>query len=319
MKKNTFGVVAGLATIAMLVVGCKNDFSETNISETKTSNNSDISLKITELKKNGLLDELILSASRNAISEDDAEVLRFINNTDEVLEEIKNIENGDEEIAVIQALFTESSVEDFANAFAKIDSEKADDFLSYVNENLQIETANENSRSATSTKNLNILFNTSTNSSSQRAAYASDLEWSTIYWYTGFCAATIAGFYLASYGGFWTRIAGQIAATAGAVSMAIQLTKWSLCSELGSFVSSLVGKNSAAATKILNKTEGVKLATIVAETTATAIACYIMPAGKLLVSTVVSHMNSIIEKILSVLPYGFNYVINGIPIKPIIL
>lgn len=319
MKKISFGVVAGLATLAMLMVGCKNDFSETNIPETKNSNSSSISLKITELKENGLLDELILSVSRNAISEDDAEVLRFINNTDEVLEEIKNTENGDDEIAVIQALFTESSVEDFANAFAKIDSEKADDFLSYVNENLQIETANENARSVASTKNLNILFNTSTNSSSQRAIYASDLEWSTIYWYTGFCAATIAGFYLASYGGFWTRIAGWVAASAGTASMVVQLKKWYDCTELGSFISSLVGKNSAVATKILNKTEGVKLATIVAETTATIIACYVTPAGCNLVEFVVHYMNLIIKKVLSVLPSGINYIINGIPIKIITL
>lgn len=317
MKK--IGIIVTSAILVMLTISCKTNLNEINITETQKTSSSKISLKINELKESGLLDELILSANRNAISEEDAYILHFINNTDEVLEEIKKSENGDDEIAVIEAIFTESKVEDFASAFSKINSEKSDDFLSYVNENLQIDSTNENYRSINATNSLNLLFNTPTKSNTQRAAYASDLEWSTIYWYTGFCATTIAGFYLASYGGFWTRIAGQIAAAAGAASMVIQLTKWSICSDLGNFISSLIGKDSVTSTKILNKTEGTKIGTIIAETTATIMICYITPVGRHLIKFVIHYLNVIIEKIIAILPSGYNYFINGIPIKIIVL
>lgn len=317
MKK--IGIIVTSAILGILTISCKTNLNEINITETQKTSSSKISLKINELKESGLLDELILSANRNAISEEDAYILRFINNTDEVLEEIKKSENGNDEIAVIEAIFTESKVEDFASAFSKINSEKADVFLSYVNENLQIDSTNENYRSINTTNSLNLLFNTPAKSNTQRAAYASDLEWSTIYWYTGFCATTIAGFYLASYGGFWTRIAGQIAAAAGAASMVIQLTKWSICSDLGNFISSLIGKDSVTSTKILNKTEGTKIGTIIAETTATIMICYITPKGRHLIKFVIHYLNVIIEKIIAILPSGYNYFINGIPIKIIVL
>lgn len=317
MKK--IGIIVTSAILVMLTISCKTNLNEINITETQKTSSSKISLKINELKESGLLDELILSTNRNIISEEDDYILRFINDTDEVLEEIKKSENGDDEIAVIEAIFTESKVEDFASAFSKINSEKSDDFLSYVSENLQIDSTNENYRSINATNSLNLLFNTPTKSNTQRTAHASDLEWSIIYWYTGFCATTIAGFYLASYGGFWTKIAGWVAAIAGTASMSKQLYDWYKCSELDSFVSALAGKNSAGATKILNKSEGIKLGTIVTETTATVLVCYITPAGYGLVKFVVRHFNMIIEKILSVLPSGINYTLNRIPIKIISL
>lgn len=144
MKK--IGIIVTSAILVMLTISCKTNLNEINITETQKTNSSKISLKINELKESGLLDELILSTNRNIISEEDDYILRFINDTDEVLEEIKKSENGDDEIAVIEAIFTESKVEDFASAFSKINSEKSDDFLSYVSENLQIDSTNENYR-----------------------------------------------------------------------------------------------------------------------------------------------------------------------------
>lgn len=140
----TIGIIVTSAILVMLTISCKTNLNEINITETQKTNSSKISLKINELKESGLLDELILSTNRNIISEEDDYILRFINDTDEVLEEIKKSENGDDEIAVIEAIFTESKVEDFASAFSKINSEKSDDFLSYVSENLQIDSTNEN-------------------------------------------------------------------------------------------------------------------------------------------------------------------------------
>lgn len=171
-------------------------------------------------------------------------------------------------------------------------------------------------RSVIGNNQIKLLYNIN---SSNRAAYASDMEWSTIGWYTGFCASTIAGFYLLSYGGFWLKIAGTVAATAGTASMVTQLMKWYNCSDLGNFVSSLVKKDGYTATKILNGDDGVKILTISSETTATIVACYFTPVGKTIVKTVVYYYNAIISKIISVLPSGVSLTINGIPLKLITL
>ncbi len=307
-----------IALFAMLFcLACKQNNIEIQDVTENSVEMSEIAVRISELKKAGLLDSLL--SSDRAVTDDDSEAIyEFINNTDKVLQEIKSSENGDEKLAVIDALFTQADINRFASAFSAINSEKAKDFLDYVNLNLINNDETSVSRCASDFDNLKLtyLIDSSANS---RGAYASDLEWSTIYWYTGFCVSTIAGFYLASYGCFWLKVAGFVAAGAGSISMVSQLVKWNSCSDLGSFISSLVNKDSVAATKILNSEDGAKLLTITTETVATVAACYFSPLGKTIVKTVVHYMNIILEKIISVLPSGINFVINGIPIKLIVL
>jgi hypothetical protein len=308
-----------IATLALLFCSaCKQNSIEIQDATENSAEMTEIAVRISELKKAGLLDSL-LSSDRAVTDDDNSEAIcEFINNTDEVLLEIKNSENGDEKLAVIDALFTQSDINGFASAFSAINSEKAEDFLDYVNLNLINSDETDVSRCASGFDKLKLSYLIDVPATS-RGAYASDLEWSTIYWYTGFCASTIAGFYLASYGCFWLKVAGAIAASAGSISMVYQLINWNSCSDLGAFISSLANKDSVSATKILNSESGAKILTITSETVATVAACYFTPLGKTIVKTVVHYMNIILGKIIAVLPSGINFVINGIPIKLIVL
>jgi hypothetical protein len=276
---------------------------------------SEVAIKIQNLKESGLLNEF-LNSSRNVEDKELVATLEFINNTDEVLEKIKTSENGDEELAVINAIFNGADFDEFSESFSKVNPEKAEELKIYFNTNLNSNSNIQTSVSrgvVSSSNKIKILY--ATDKDYARAAYADDLEWSTIGWYTGFCAATIAGFYLASYGGFWSRIAGTVAAAAGTASMVTQLIKWNNCSDLGKFISSFLNNNSKEATKILNSEMGTKILTISSETAATVALCCATPFGRRIVKTVVYYINLIMGKIIAILPPGINYKINGIPIK----
>ena len=300
----------------LLSLGCKQGYNENQNADVSSNGTSEIATNIQDLKNAGLLDNL-LSDSRSVSDEDSAAILDFINNTDEVLENIRESDNGDEKLAVINALFNGDNISDFADKFSEINSEKAEELLDYVNTNLQFDTDSNINRSAIDNNRIKLLY--ATNSNINRTAYASDLEWDTIGWYTSFCVSTIAGFYLLSYGGFWLKIAGAVAATAGTASMVTQLIKWNNCSDLGTFISSLANKDSATANEILNSENGLKILTITTETSATVAACYFTPLGKTIVKTVVYYLNLILGKIITILPAGINFTINGIPIKLITL
>ncbi len=310
----------GLALVAALAfAGCKNSIESDGMA-VSDNQKSLVAKKVKDLKAAGLLDEFLIStSSRAADSAEFAQISNFINNTDEVLDEIQNSEYGEENMAIINSVFCGESVESFVDSFSKINQEKAYEFMEYVNSNLSGSDASCVNRSALSDDKIHFLFSTDSYSSAARGMFASDLNWSTINWYTGYCASTIAGFYMASYGGFWVRIAGCVAAAAGAGSMTAQLIIWNNCSDLGSFISSLMNKNAEAANSILKTEPGKKILLISAETSATAVACYFTPLGKTIVKTVVGYMNAIIERILEVLPSGINYTINGFEIKKIII
>ena len=309
LLKKTF-LLFGLCTFAFS--SCTNDLGKNSTSEDFSKRKSQISYNIGKMKEAGLFDSLISSA-RSASDEEEEMMLRFINDTDSVLEEIALEENGQEKIEVINALFCGASTEEFANSFAKLDAQKAEEYLTYVNENLNHENQL-NARTALSTS-IKLSYASDLEVNAARSIYAADLEWSTIGWYTGFCAATVAGCYMASYGGLWTRIAGYVAATAGAGSMVIQLSIWSTCSDIIKLASALINKDLTTIENILNSEEGYKLGIISAETVATAVACYFTPLGQKIVGFFKAAYNKVIDVILDVLPKGINYVICGIPIK----
>lgn len=304
---------------------CLASFSGCKVYLSDKSDGNDIQFKyelserIYSMKKAGLFDSILDRKARSAIGNDDIEFVdRFINDTDNVLNEIAEEENGKEQLEVLNVLFNDGSAETFAEAFEKLDSEKAKEYLDYINTNLVREDESSiSSRSVLSKSKINLYYADSLLLSSARAAYASNLEWSTIGWYTGFCASTIAGFYMISYGGFWTRIAGIVAATAGGISMGVQLTKWASCSDLLSFIGALAGKNAGTLTSMLNSEDGRKIAVITAETAGTVTACYCTTLGKGIAKKFVDLYNAFITKILNALPSGINYTICGIPIRTI--
>ncbi len=319
MKLLKFGLLVSMTLVLSSFLGCKS-----NLDNEYPSNEgkSQIAKNIQLMKKNGLFDS-ILNESRSASESDEEQemMLRFINDTDSVLEEIASSENGAQEMKVIEAVFNGASTEEFAEAFSAINPEKSAEYLDYVNENLVFEENPEVpvSRSAMSESNAVRLQYNIPRKIASRGAYADNFDWNTIGWYTGFCAATVAGFYMVSYGGFWVKIAGGVAALAGAASMAAQIGIWANCSELGSLISSLFSQESEGANAAIRNENGNKLVMIAAETAATVIACYISPFGYSLVNYVVSEYNAFIERFLSHIPKGLNLFINGYKIAPITL
>lgn len=150
-----------------------------------------------------------------------------------------------------------------------------------------------------------------------RPLFSDSLTWNSIAVYTGYCVATTAGFCLMSYGGIWLKVAGAIAATAGTLSMSNQLIKWSQCSELFSFISALKSNNGTSLTSIADSQNGSKIITVVTESAITVGVCYCTSTGKALVKSVVSSINSIIDKIIAVFPKGVTISINGVTLKRI--
>jgi hypothetical protein len=317
MKKHTIQSLKKvcLSFAAILALSsCNQNLVEQNQKDDSTERKSEISKNIERMKNAGLFDS-IMEEVRAASNEESENVLRFINDTDSVLEEIAMDENGNEQLEVINALFCSGSVNDFVESFSKLNAEKSDEFLSFVNENLALESSSEQSSARCAlTKEIKLSYAVSDYA---RGIFASDLEWSTIGWYTGYCATSIAGFYMMSYGPFWTKIAGGIAAAAGTASMIYQIKLWSDCSDLINFTKSLINKDLETATAILNTEPGRKILLITTETVATVTINCFTPAGKVIANKVITSYNTLINKILSVLPTGINYVINGIAIKPL--
>ena len=322
MKKLKF---LSYVLVALVVfAGCKGNLIDEDIDASVSivdkSYTSDVALNVSIMKDNGLFDEILNNInSRNAmeeLTEENKQILRFINETDTVLAEIEESENGAAKLNCIKVLFSESTVDDMAAAFAVLSPNMADEYLANVNDLLPEEAFNNDAARAAiafSPKDIrNSYF--SEHGANARGAYAANMNWDTIAWYTGFCAATVAGCVAASYGGFWVRIGGIVAATAGTASMAVQIVKWTSCSELKDLVTSVVGKKEKEATNILNNGLGWRYISIIGITAATALGCYVTPFGKAVVSTVVGKANMFVTKVLSVLPAGIKYTINGIPL-----
>lgn len=318
MKKKLYNLLKksfllfGLCTFAFS--SCTNDLGKNSNSEDFSKRKSQIRCNIGKMKEARLFDSLISSA-RSASDEEEEMMLRFINDTDSVLEEIALEENGQEKIEVINALFCGASTEEFANSFAKLDAQKAEEYLTYVNENLNHEKQL-NARSALSTS-IKLSYVSDLEVNAARSIYAADLEWSTIGWYTGFCAATVAGCYLNYSGVFWTKIAGKIAAIAGASSMLVQLLIWTGCTDLTSFVDALMHQDPYTLNEIFETDSGIKLTFISSETYATTMICRTTPLGIIVENFFRSTYNALIDIILDALPSGFNYRFYNIPLKKI--
>lgn len=74
----------------------------------------ELSERIYSMKKAGLFDSILDCKARSAIDNDDIEfVERFINDTDNVLNEIAEEENGKDQLEVLNALFNDGSAEVF--------------------------------------------------------------------------------------------------------------------------------------------------------------------------------------------------------------
>ena len=128
------------------------------------------------------------------------------------------------------------------------------------------------------------------NANKTRGIFESNFDADTLLWYTGFCVATTAGCIAASAGWFWVRIAGIVAAAAGAASMTTQIIIWATNSDLLKLSSAVTKRDTKTINVILNSPVGNALGIIYTETATTVVICSMTLFGKGLMIKVTEFM-----------------------------
>ncbi|MDR1220547.1 MAG: hypothetical protein LBK73_13190 [Treponema sp.] len=220
-----------------MLVGCSDvivDPVDTSLQHSGGDRKTSISQRIGRLKDAGLLDSLISeSTSISALETDDNEqLLYFINNTDAALDEIAQSENGEVQLKLIDAMLSGATVGETADIMAEISEDMAAQYLTAMEEQVNAleAIAVDGSRSVTGNavtiRDIRIAFyDEQPNTTQARGIYGENLKWDTVGWYIGFCAATTAGVIASSSWIPWVKIPGIVVAIAGGASMVVQLVK----------------------------------------------------------------------------------------------
>jgi hypothetical protein len=332
MKTHSKTAVITVLLMAVLFVlaGCDNhDIEKKQVSQNESARMSLVSQRIGEMKQAGLLDSLTCQINaRNTAGTDtflndpnvDMEKLNlFIYNTDEALAEIAKMEDGELHVRLIEAMFTGGTVGEIADIMAEISEEMANGYLNAIESNMSelfndSETA---ARSAIPNGNIrDIRLSFYNEQKNGRAAYAKNLDNSTVNWYIGFCVATTAGVYASTSKLLWVSIPGIVAAAAGAGSMVAQLILWKDCADFTNFIKAIAGKDAATVQNILfNTPHGLNIVKITVSTIACVVAVSFSPAGKAAIAAFKNAWNSFVAKIIGAT--NINWTIFGIPIQPI--
>jgi hypothetical protein len=229
MKKASKARIVGSLVLLAVLVGCSDVITapvDTSSQYPSGDRNTSISRRIGQLKDAGLLDSLISeSTSRSALETgDDEQLLYFINNTDTALDEIAQSENGEVQLKLIDAMFGGATVGKIADIMAQISPEMSQEYLGIMEELVIPDGGSGQERSLISSINIRDIrldfYDTSNNS---RGLFDADFRQSTINWYYGLSAVTIAG--LSAYKWCkwwqpWVGVAGLVTAAAGGSSMA---------------------------------------------------------------------------------------------------
>lgn len=279
---------------------------------------SEIARNIGAMKDAGYFDSILDIYARTAsseISEDEKKIYRLINNTDEVIDEIKKSEYAETELQFLNLFFNGGTTEKFSEAFSKQSEEMGIQYSKSISEieSSLSDITNESIRISAS--NINV------NQSNERSIFLSDFSTANIVLYGTYCAATSAGLIAASSWIPWVKASGYVAAAAGASAMTFRLLSWAKNSDFTNLITSVIGKDGKEATNILNKDKefGKKTLLISSLTAVPVVTCICTPFGKSIIGTVVKAYDAIIGKILSVLPPGINYTLWGVPIKKLAL
>lgn len=241
MKKlaSFYRVMAFILLTSFVYVSCmQNVISSVELQKDISSENQIIVKKVTEFKRNGLLDYMYNESCRVVVdSENDSDIdyekLRyFVENTEDCVSEILKEEDGEKSIVVLNAIYGEKTIGDVYDAMENLSSELATEY-----ENALIEVFNEdisgNARCISDISTLrDIKINFTPFESTSRAVDLSkSFNWGTVNGYIAASAAAIAGFLLWHYGGFWTRIGGLVAAGVGVSTMAVIMAVWQKSSD----------------------------------------------------------------------------------------
>lgn len=224
-----------------------------------------IEQRITSMREAGFFDSVISSNQRAVTSmvnkEDLSNAQEFILHPQEYLQEnIANVESS-AEIRLIDLLLNQGTVGEVTDAMYVISPEMSKAYFTQI-EALCSTSDNESNRSVSSTNDLRSIklsFFDQASRGPERGIFANNFADDTCAWYTGMCAATLAGMCAWQYGFFpWIWIPGMCVTIAGAASMGVQLGVWATCPEfrdwvglVGSTFISLVNKENVPQAKYL--------------------------------------------------------------------
>jgi hypothetical protein len=330
-KKNLIFICGLVSLLSVFSIGCENGLDLNSNVTSDTARTSTVAKRIGELKDAGLLDSLLQEKDSRTVGDtnlgdiDKDKLDYFLSHTDEALAEISESNNGDAQLRLIDALFNGGTVGEIVDSMALISEDMAAGYLNAVetqyaalNDILEQDSAARSVSAAINIRNIRLQYYNVPNNSS-RGAYASNFNTDTIIWYTGFCAATVAGIYAANSWMPWVSIPGAIAAVAGGASMIIQLKTWYNCSEFKKFCNDLIslGKTynankdydatanasyAYAVNSHFKGTLGAKLAGIGCLTGVTVAACAISPIGRKAIIFAKEAYNAMSALIKSLIP-----------------
>lgn len=236
IMKNFFfcKIIAGIVVMCFTCVSCniqniiyyeelknENSYNEKNI----------ISTKIKAFKEKGLLDFLDETSSSRMCSLTETmnrdELIYFVENTDECIQEIQLSENGTESLNVLNAIYSESSIGEVYDAMYDLSPELA---FEYEKSLVEIHNMNTSSSRAItgieSIRDIHISFDYTNNPIAKAVDLSESYNWGTVSGYIAASAGAIAGLLMWRFGVLWVKVAGLIAGGVGVTAMSIIFIVW---------------------------------------------------------------------------------------------
>lgn len=338
----------GLVLGVLVLNACENAVSDPVPDSTPP--NEDIITRITELKNDGILEKieaLQADVSESMFDIDMDKLHLFLDKPDVVLRQIAQEENGEAQLAIIDALFNEGTVDDVLQAVEKLSPEKAgelENVLDDLAEALQISNGEVVlpegiflNRSTTDAKpNIRQLklrlsdrpltpaYSASVSSfrGMDNIIFVEDMEWSNVAAYSGVCVATVVASFLAESYLPWVSIPSTIVAIAGAGTATAQLIFWRNSEGLIDLLIGIIEKNidnEEELANTLNSSDKVfQILTVSAVTLVTVEVCRVTFIGRFITSELIPIWESFLAKISNIFPGEINWSIGGIqiPSKP---
>lgn len=137
MKKSFFySITSTFVMFSFAFVSCK---MQNLLCYSPDENNSSIiTSKLGEFKKTGLLDSFYNNYARASVNEfevENSDIQYFIDNSDECIAEILKEPDGNKSLAVLNAIYSESTVGDIYNAMNNLSSDLANEYESSIDKN----------------------------------------------------------------------------------------------------------------------------------------------------------------------------------------
>lgn len=344
MMKRLFYVVLVLGVLVLNA--CENAVSDPVPDSTPP--NEELITRITELKNDGILEKieaLQTDVPEGMFSDTDMDKVHlFLDKPDVALRQIAQEENGEAQLAIIDALFNEGTVDDVLQALETLSPEKADELenvLDELAEALQISNGEVIlpegiflNRSATSAKpNIRQLKLRLSDKPLTPAYSASvslflgngdifsveDMDWANVAAYTGVCAATVVASFLAESYLPWVSVPSTIVAILGAGAATLQLISWRDSEGLFDLLIGIIKENiddeEELANTLNSSDEIFQILTVSAVTLVTAEVCRVTVIGRFITSDLIPIWESFLAKISNKLPDWLSVDIFGIIIS----